>query len=200
MPETFMLHQRAPDYLIRFGLIRFSLIRLGLIRLGLLATIAALAACTKPVENNELNWAHAALERNPHIKVIGVDATKNTLQIRVKATGETLTVTPGELVAMPIGDLIALTSITHDVIPATAPTPAVEPEPATEAAPPVEPPAAVTPPCNAKTAKCASPALVSVSKHINQARGPTQTMHRILTSPLFATANACCIWITDAST
>src|SRR5262245_16638465 len=77
-----------------------------------------LAACAKeappaPAANldepaAELKWARAALERNPELKVISVDAERNSIKVLIKASGETATVTPGELAAIPIGDLVAL--------------------------------------------------------------------------------------------
>jgi len=111
-------------------------------RLSLVAAIVVLAACAKP-ENGELNWARAALERNPQVKVLGVDATKNTIQVRVKATGETLTLTPGELAGIPLGDLIALTSAPRQnpsvVESAPAPIQIVEPPPVETPIAPAEP-------------------------------------------------------------
>jgi len=115
-----------------------------LVRLLLLTGLTALAACTK-AGNDELNWARAALERNPQIKVIGVDAAKNTIQVTVKASGETLTLTPGELAAIPIGDLLAHASapplVQADAMDATSPELVVEAVPP-EATPIVEAPIA----------------------------------------------------------
>jgi hypothetical protein len=59
---------------------------------------------------------------------------KNTVQVRVKATGESLTLTPGELAAIPLGDLIALTSAPRQ--PAHAPSEPT-PELTQVAAPPI---------------------------------------------------------------
>ena len=106
-------------------------------RLCFVAAFALLVACAQQ-ENSDLIWARAALERNPQIKVLGVDAAKNTIQIRVKATGETLTLAPGELAAIPLGDLIALTSAPRQLPPARLestpePTPVVAPLPVSEA-------------------------------------------------------------------
>jgi hypothetical protein len=95
---------------------------------------ATLSACAKQ-DSGELNWARAALERNPQFKVLSVDTTKNTIQVRVKSTGETLTVAPGELAALPIGELVALTNASRVSAPAPAPAPApVQAEPPTPAA------------------------------------------------------------------
>jgi hypothetical protein len=110
-----------------------------------LAATAALSGCAKQ-GNSELQWARAALERNPQVKVLAVDVDKNTLQVRVKSTGETLTVTPGELAAIPIGDLLALNSVPRDPArPAAVPVAPADPEPepmplSTEVVTPAEPP------------------------------------------------------------
>ncbi len=92
-----------------------------------LAASGLLAACAKQ-DSGELPWARAALERNPQIKVLTVDAANNTIQVRVKATGETLTLTPGELAAIPIGDLMALTNTSANA-PANAPVASTPPPP-----------------------------------------------------------------------
>lgn len=105
--------------------------------LGGIALLAILASgCgAKNQAEAELQWARAALERNPQVKVMAVDAAANSIQVQVKATGQTLTVSPGELAAIPIADLVALTQS------ARAPAPTVA-EPAAPAAQPEPPPAA----------------------------------------------------------
>jgi hypothetical protein len=115
-----------------------------LLRTLCIATVVTLAACAKQ-DNTELQWARAALERNPQVKVLAVDADKNTLQVRVKATGETQTLTPGELAAIPIGDLLSLTSIPDT--PAAPATATPEPTAIAEATPAIEElPAPITEP------------------------------------------------------
>ncbi len=91
------------------------------------------AAITSDEISSELKWARAALERNPELKVISVDAERNSIKVLVKASGETATVTPGELAAIPIGDLVALTHIAREPEPAPAPTVVEESIPATPA-------------------------------------------------------------------
>jgi hypothetical protein len=93
-----------------------------------------LAGCAQK-DNAELLWARAALERNPQLKVVSVDEAANTIKVRVKITGEVLTLTPGELGAAPIADLVA-----HVAPPAPPPEPA-----ATAAEPPTEPVAVTEP-------------------------------------------------------
>lgn len=90
-------------------------------QLARLATIflagVAISGCNSKV-NSELDWARSALERNPQIKVLAADAEKNTIQVRIKSTGEVVTLTPGELAAIPIGDLVAQAN-TANATPAT---------------------------------------------------------------------------------
>jgi hypothetical protein len=91
------------------------------------------AALDEPA--NELRWARAALERNPELKIVSVDSERNSIKILIKASGETATVTPGELAAIPIGDLVALSNavaaaraaaespkVVEEPIPSPAPT------------------------------------------------------------------------------
>jgi hypothetical protein len=106
--------------------------------LGVAATVFVLTGCAQK-ENAELQWARAALERNPQLKVISVDETSNTIKARVKVSGEVITLTPGELAAIPIADLVA--SLSPPPAPVTEPTPAAAIEPA-----PVAPPSTEEPP------------------------------------------------------
>ncbi|MBC7983311.1 MAG: hypothetical protein H7Y02_05580 [Candidatus Obscuribacterales bacterium] len=72
----------------------------------LLALFFTLTACGQKA--SELQWSRAALERNPQVKVLSVDEKANTIKLRIKATDEELSVTPGELAALPIADLLSL--------------------------------------------------------------------------------------------
>jgi hypothetical protein len=103
----------------------------------LLCTLTLLNACQKQEAtpgvageldepSNELRWARAALERNPDLKVVSVDKERNTIKVVVKASGEMMTVTPGELAALPIGDLVALNNAVKTARDAIAPHTLVE--------------------------------------------------------------------------
>lgn len=92
------------------------------------------AAIDEPA--SELRWARAALERNPELKVVSVDAERNSIKVLIKASGETANVTPGELAAIPIGDLVALNNAIATAHEAP-PTPRV----VEETIPPETPPA-----------------------------------------------------------
>jgi len=74
--------------------------------------LALLGGCNKPetpTQKDELQWAKAALERNPQFKVLSVDVEQKLIKVKVVATGDTVSVSPGELAALPISDLVALT-------------------------------------------------------------------------------------------
>lgn len=106
--------------------------------------IVLLAACTPEAPAptidepaNELKWAQAALERNPELKVVAVDKEHHSIRVAIKSTGELVNVTPGELAAIPIADLVALTRKPSHTEP--APTP-VEETLTVAPAPPEAPP------------------------------------------------------------
>jgi len=104
-------------------------------------TALALTSCGQK-ENSELQWARAALERNPQVKVIATDAEHNTVKLRIVATDQTITVTPGELAALPIADLVALTHAAKSTVPAPVETIPVPPTAIEQPEPPAEAPRA----------------------------------------------------------
>jgi len=119
----------------------------ALLVLAVATTAALLNGCgAKTSGDTELQWARAALERNPQVKVVSIDAATNSIQVQVKASGETIAVTPGELAAIPIADLVALTQTASREPPIektpppappveAAPEPQTPPEPVTESQP-----------------------------------------------------------------
>lgn len=117
-------------------------------------TLSILAACDAQ-RDAELQWARAALERNPQVKVLAVDTDQHTVKLRIVATGEITTVTAGELAAIPIADLVALNnSAKQAAISPAKPAPIAEAMPTTPAVTIVEPPA----PAETITATPAPPA------------------------------------------
>jgi hypothetical protein len=75
------------------------------------------------------------------VKVVAVDAQNNTIQLRIVASGATVSVTPGELAAIPISDLVTLAQQAQ--MQAAVPAPEPDPKPVAESSPaPVEPPPA----------------------------------------------------------
>lgn len=76
------------------------------------AAALVLTACNRGAEQSgnvtEVQWARAALERNPQIELIATDPS-GVFTIRDKGTGEVRTVRLGELAAAPIARLTAST-------------------------------------------------------------------------------------------
>lgn len=98
-----------------------------------LAVAFTLAACTQH-ENPELQWARAALQRNPNVEVVAVDAKTGVFTLRDKHTGEVQVVGMKELAAAPMSQLalaaVAPAAPAAPAEPAAAPTAmAAAPEP-----------------------------------------------------------------------
>lgn len=74
---------------------------------------AALAACERAAEtpapqpSAELDWARAALERNPNLEVIATDDAAGVFTVRDRASGEVRTVKANDLAAAPVAQLSA---------------------------------------------------------------------------------------------
>jgi len=71
---------------------------------------ASLAACqqrTEATTDREMDWARAALERNPAIELVSADAEARRFTVRIKASGELATVPLGTLVAGPVESFAA---------------------------------------------------------------------------------------------
>ncbi|MGQ0429651.1 MAG: hypothetical protein ACT4UQ_06950 [Gammaproteobacteria bacterium] len=95
---------------------------------------AVIAACERGAEapardsNPEMDWAHAALDRNPNLEVLAVDQDAGVFTLRDRRTGEVQTATMAELAAAPIAGLAAAST----VMPVTNAVPA-EVQPAADA-------------------------------------------------------------------
>jgi hypothetical protein len=100
--------------------------------------VLALAACERAPEGNsateELNWARAALARNPQIEVVASDSETGVFTIRDKQSGEVQVVSLNDIAAGPVAHFKART-------PPAPPAPPAIPESATALQPP-EPSAA----------------------------------------------------------
>lgn len=111
--------------------------------LALTAVIGCSLMACKPQADGEMQWARAALERNPAVEVVATDAKARMFTVRIRETGELVTVHPGSLVAGPtVAAATAAPAPATDVAPPVEPAPE-EPEVAASAEPVPEEPAAV---------------------------------------------------------
>ncbi|MFO7303967.1 MAG: hypothetical protein C0P74_000495 [Gammaproteobacteria bacterium] len=96
-------------------------------RVGMLAAaIAVIAACqrdelrTEDEQPTAVDWAQAALARNPQLEVLATDRQAEIFTVRDKQTGEIRTVKMQELVAAPITQLAQLPVLTESArVPST---------------------------------------------------------------------------------
>jgi hypothetical protein len=91
------------------------------------ATVAAAASAATP--NADIEWARAALARNPELEVLAVDPQTGVVTVKNRSTGETEAVKASELIAVPPSRLSAMQT-------ADAPPPEVDPAPETSATAP----------------------------------------------------------------
>lgn len=112
--------------------------------------VLVLTACNRGAEPGgnvtELQWARAALERNPRIELVATDTQSGVFTIRDRSTGEVHVVRSSELAAAPVAQLSAAAASaqaasTTSAEPAAAPTPAPSAPSPAEAAPKSEEPA-----------------------------------------------------------
>ena len=74
------------------------------------ATILALAACQEVTDADaarQMNWAKAALERNPNLELVATDTDEGVFTVRDRRTGQIHAVTLDELAAVPVAQLTA---------------------------------------------------------------------------------------------
>jgi hypothetical protein len=160
------------------GSVNFALVEssMQLARLVMIVLAGATMSACNSKPDGELDWARSALERNPQIKVLAVDTEKNTIQVRVKGTGEVVTLTPGELAAIPIGDLLAQA---NNANAAPANTSASEPRTensTTAAATPTSPTEVVS--AEAKVEPAETPSEPSEGAEPQVGNKPAYTVHR----------------------
>ena len=85
-----------------------------------------LAACGKQEQVSEVDWAKAALARNPALEIVSTDETAGTFSVRDTTTGAMYQLHTNELMAAPPPSKLASTPAT----PAPAAAPAAEAAPA----------------------------------------------------------------------
>lgn len=91
--------------------------------LPLAAALCFTAACAKR-ENAELEWARAALQRNPNVEIVATDAQAGVFTLRDKRSGTVKTVALKDLAATPTSQLVQAALATP---PIGAAPPAAEP-------------------------------------------------------------------------
>lgn len=91
--------------------------------LPLVAALCFTAACAKR-ENAELEWARAALQRNPNVEIVATDAQAGVFTLRDKHSGTVKTVALKDLAATPTSQLVEAALATP---PIGAAPPAAEP-------------------------------------------------------------------------
>lgn len=99
----------------------FSLVRL----LPLAVVLCVTTACAKR-ENAELEWARAALQRNPGLEIVATDEQAGVFTLRDKRDGTMTTVTLKELAAVP-ASLLVQTALATPPIGTAPPAQASEP-------------------------------------------------------------------------
>jgi uncharacterized Zn-binding protein involved in type VI secretion len=72
----------------------------GLLSLALLATVS-FTACTKQESIREIDWAKAALARNPAYEIVATDESTGVFTVRDTTTGTVSTLKLGDLIAAP---------------------------------------------------------------------------------------------------
>jgi hypothetical protein len=124
-----------------------------------MALVLALAGCVDRPDHklpSELEWARAALQRNPQVEIVAADEQAHVFTLRNKRSGQTRLVKLNDLAAAPTSDLVrAALEAPAPRQRAASPPPASSAESTTPAAGPVvgqiatEPPATPSPSAHA---------------------------------------------------
>ncbi len=147
-------------------------------RIAYLSTCAVLLASCGRQPADQLQWAEAALARNPTVEVLASDAPAGIITIRIKSTGEVRTVKLNELAAAPVFQL-------ESALPVTAASGnASSSQPASPASVPPQVDAATTASAQAatpadQTVQRAAPAVASApSSAQGESAAPPYTVER----------------------
>jgi hypothetical protein len=89
---------------------------------AILLSALVLGACTKQESIREVDWAKAALARNPQFEIVATDDSAGVFTVRDTASGEVRTLKLGELMAAPR----PASDAAHSAAAAPAPVPTVE--------------------------------------------------------------------------
>lgn len=98
-----MIHHEAASLRRYVRLCAFASIAIGL------AACEQRAQVAQPNDNAQMEWARAALERNPHVEVVAGDPEAKVFTLRDRRTGEMNVVKLSELAAAPVAQLQAAT-------------------------------------------------------------------------------------------
>lgn len=103
------------------------------------ATLTLLGACAKQERVREIDWAKAALARNPAYEIVATDESAGLFTVRDTDTGNVHTLRLEDLIAAPLPPRVATRSATQPASAAAVDaTAAVEPEAPAAAPPPAE--------------------------------------------------------------
>ena len=83
-----------------------------------------LAACGKQEQVREIDWAKAALARNPALEIISTDEASGTFSVRDTTTGTTYKLQTQELMAGPVPSKLAQNHDAATPAPRSRATPA----------------------------------------------------------------------------
>src|SRR5262245_50247406 len=97
--------------------------------------LTTLAACGRQERAHEVEWAKAALARNPALEIISTDEAAGVFTVRDTTSGALYKVQLGELVAGPPPPKVAAQPAAPVTPPAPAETPVENPAPAAQPAP-----------------------------------------------------------------
>jgi hypothetical protein len=98
------------------------------------AILAVLGACAKQERVREIDWAKAALARNPAFEIVATDDSAGVFTVRDTATGNVRTLRLEDLIAAPLPPKSAARVVAQSETPATAPSTAAAVEPDSRAA------------------------------------------------------------------
>jgi len=85
------------------------------------------SACAKHEGAREIDWAKAALARNPAFEIVATDESKGVFTVRDTVTGAVLTLRLDDLIAAPAPAQVAATPAETGAVAAAAPPPVTEP-------------------------------------------------------------------------
>ena len=142
------------------------------------ATFALLSACAKQERVREIDWAKAALARNPAFEIVATDDSAGVFTVRDTVTGSVRTLRLEDLIATPLPPKSAARAASQPPPAAPDATTAVEAE---------APPAAPAGPLAAQTTRDAEPVPANDDKPVD---APVYSITRGTDAPLVSRESA----------